>query len=186
MNPVERLKSRISSELHKPSTVGVCHRYIDSPVGKLLVISTPYGISRVSFETEDQQGILSTAECASGGYLENQKFLDIFEEQIGQYFNQERGCLSVPVDVHMTSFAHEVLDRLREITYGRTLSYGEFAAVLGHPSAARAVGSACASNPVPMILPCHRVIRSDGSFGEYIGGVEAKKYLLDFEHSACR
>lgn len=186
MNPVERLKSRISSELQKPSQPAVCHRYIDSPVGKLLVISTPFGISRVSFENEDQQGILNTAECASGGCLENQKFLDIFEEQIEEYFNQERGCLSVPIDIQVSGFTAEVIERLREITYGRTLSYGTFAALLGHPSAARAVGSACASNPVPLILPCHRVIRSDGSYGEYIGGVETKKYLLDFEYQACQ
>lgn len=164
----------------------MCHRYVDSPVGKLLVVSTPHGISRVAFEAEDQQGILNTFKCTAIENWDNQQFLDIFEQQLTEYFQQERGCFSVPIDIHVSGFTADVLERLREITYGRTLSYGAFAKVLGAPFAARAVGSACAANPVPLILPCHRVIRADGSFGEYVGGNEVKKYLLNFEEQACQ
>lgn len=188
MNPVERLKSRIVSELNKPAHTVISHRYIQTPIGALLAIANPYGIVRVVFENEDQKSILSAYEAQqSKPSVEESKYLDIFAYQLEEYFNQERGCFSVPVDMeHAEGFRAEAIERLREITYGRTLSYGEYAKHLGHPSAARAVGSACAHNPVPLILPCHRVVRANGDTGEYVGGSEVKKFLLDFEFEACK
>ncbi|MEZ5236490.1 MAG: MGMT family protein [Acidimicrobiales bacterium] len=77
-----------------------------------------------------------------------------------------------------------MLEALPTITYGRTASYAAVAAAAGHPRAVRAVGTACARNPVPVVVPCHRVVRSDGSIGQYLGGVEAKRALLELERAA--
>lgn len=188
MNPVERLKSRIASEIQNPASVAITHRYVDTPIGRLLAIANPFGIVRIAFDNENQQDILAVYESSNTGKIvDDSKYLDVFAKQLEEYFNHERGCFSVPVDLHLPlGFRGEAIERLREITYGRTLSYGDYADRLGHPHASRAVGSACASNPVPLILPCHRVVRSDGTVGEYIGGSETKKFLLDFEYEACK
>ena len=96
-----------------------------------------------------------------------------------------RRTFDVPLDLRLAhGFRREVLDHLPEIGYGRTESYTEVAAAAGSPRAVRAVGTACALNPVPIVVPCHRVVRSDGSMGQYAGGADAKRALLDLEAAA--
>ena len=102
--------------------------------------------------------------------------------QLDAYFAGSRHTFDVPVDLRLaTGFRRQVLDHLTTIGYGRTESYTAVAAATGRPRAVRAVGSACATNPVPVVVPCHRVLRSDGSLGGYIGGLGAKRTLLALE-----
>lgn len=103
-------------------------------------------------------------------------------EQIAQYFAGERKAFDVPLNLDgVTEFRAEVLRALMEVPYGETTTYGELARAVGRPKAVRAVGSACATNPLPILIPCHRVLRSDGALGGYRGGTEAKRFLLALE-----
>ena len=105
--------------------------------------------------------------------------------EIDEYFLGERTSFDVPLDFRLSKgFRLEVLHHLPEIDYGHTASYASVAAAAGSPKAVRAVGTACALNPLPVVIPCHRVVRSDGSMGQYAGGPEAKSILLTLEAAA--
>jgi len=112
------------------------------------------------------------------------QILDRASAELTEYFAGEREEFTVPVDLRLTGFRGEVVQFLPRIGYGRRASYKELACEVGNPGAVRAVGSACANNPIPIILPCHRVVRSDGSWGNYRGGPAAKTFLLELERSA--
>jgi methylated-DNA-[protein]-cysteine S-methyltransferase len=104
-----------------------------------------------------------------------------------EYFAARRDGFDLALDLRLAQgFRRDVLTHLRDIRYGSTQSYGAVAAATGHPKAARAVGSACRFNPLPIVIPCHRVVRADGSPGEYAGGAEAKVRLLALESAAGR
>jgi methylated-DNA-[protein]-cysteine S-methyltransferase len=108
--------------------------------------------------------------------------LDPAARQLDEYFSGRRHSFDLPLDLQLAhGFRRMVLDRLADLDYGSTASYAAVAAALGNPKAVRAVGTACATNPVPVVVPCHRVVRSDGSTGGYVGGVEAKRALLSLE-----
>ena len=99
-----------------------------------------------------------------------------------EYFSGRRRAFDVPIDLQLAhGFRRIVLTHLRDIAYGETASYAMVAAASGSPAAVRAVGSACATNPLPLVVPCHRVVRSDGSIGQYLGGTETKQALLAME-----
>ena len=108
--------------------------------------------------------------------------LDPVVRQLDEYFAGGRRAFDVPLDFRLArGFRLSVLEHLPEIAYGRTESYAQVAAAAGSPKAVRAVGTACALNPLPVVVPCHRVVRSDGSYGQYAGGEEAKRLLLTME-----
>ena len=110
--------------------------------------------------------------------------LDEFEEiieQINEYLNGDRKQFDLPLNVMTSPFHKKVLDTVSQITYGETASYGEIAKRVGNPKAACAVGSANANNPIPLIIPCHRVLAANGKLGGYGGGLELKQFLLDLE-----
>ena len=108
--------------------------------------------------------------------------LDDTARQLDEYFALRRTAFEVPVDLRLAEgFRRSVIEHLRDIGYGRRESYAEVAAAVGSPRAVRAVGTACAHNPLPVVIPCHRVVRSDGSTGQYVGGAAAKTALLDLE-----
>ena len=112
--------------------------------------------------------------------------LDEVVRELDEYFEGRRSVFDLPLDLRLArGFRRDVLTHLREIRYGATESYRTVAAATGHPNAARAVGSACRVNPLPIVIPCHRVVRSDGTPGEYAGGVEAKRRLLALESTAA-
>lgn len=107
---------------------------------------------------------------------------DTVTQQLREYFAGERREFDVPLDLHgVTPFRAEVLRELSKVPYGETTTYAELARAAGNPKAVRAVGSACATNPLPILIPCHRVLRADGSLGGYRGGTEAKRFLLRLE-----
>ena len=119
------------------------------------------------------------------GWAMVEKLLDGVAREIEEYFAGRRRTFDVPLDLRLShGFRRTILSHLPEIGYGKTTSYAAIAKAAGHPKAVRAAGSACASNPLPVVVPCHRVVRSDGTIGQYIGGVDAKRALLTLEEAA--
>jgi methylated-DNA-[protein]-cysteine S-methyltransferase len=161
----------------------VAYRTVDSPVGTLLIAATDQGLIRVAYQLENHDQVLQTlSERVSPRILHAPRRLDQVARQLAEYFAGERRDFVLPLDFQLArGFRREVLTRLVMIDYGRTETYSEVAAATGHPRAVRAVGTACATNPLPVIVPCHRVLRSDGTLGGYVGGLHTKAALLSLE-----
>jgi methylated-DNA-[protein]-cysteine S-methyltransferase len=164
----------------------VSYRIVDSPIGPLLLAATPAGLVRVAFAIEDHDVVLAElAGQVSPRVLQTGRRLDDVARQLDEYFVGTRHTFDVAVDLQLAhGFRRAVLMHLPDIPYGATASYREVATSAGRPRAVRAVGTACARNPVPVVVPCHRVVRSDGSLGQYRGGVETKQLLLAHEAAA--
>lgn len=177
------LRSRLAAAADRDGLLDVAYRTIDSPMGTLLLAATTEGLVRVAFEREDHDAVLARlAADVSPRILEAPARLDAAADQLDEYFAGRRRRFDVPLDLRLASgFRRAVLDHLPEIPFGRTASYAAVAAAAGNPKAVRAVGTACARNPLPLVVPCHRVVRSDGAIGQYLGGVEAKQALLALE-----
>lgn len=165
----------------------VAYRTVDSPVGALLLAATPTGLVRIAFAREDFDTVLeSLATDLTPRVLQAPARLDDAARQLEEYFVGTRTTFDLPLDRALShGFRGQVQAYLPQIPYGSTESYGEVAAHVGNPRAVRAVGSACATNPIPLVVPCHRVLRSDGSHGGYRGGETAKTLLLDLERAAA-
>ncbi|RLP67746.1 methylated-DNA--[protein]-cysteine S-methyltransferase [Mycetocola reblochoni] len=158
---------------------------LDTPLGGVLVAATERGLVRVAFDTEGTEQVLETLAARIGARI---LFAPgSFEEtsrQLDQYFTGRRREFSLGLDRRLsTGFRRTVQVALPELPYGTTVSYGRLAATVGNPRAVRAVGTACATNPLPIVVPCHRVIRSDGRLGGYVGGEQAKSRLIELERS---
>jgi methylated-DNA-[protein]-cysteine S-methyltransferase len=165
----------------------VAYALHDSPVGWLLLARTKRGLVRVAFiDVMDTETVLTElAAKVSPRILEIAGRLDDERRELDEYFAGRRVTFEVEVDLALThAFRREVLDRLRDIPFGTTVSYAALAERAGRPKAVRAAASACATNPVPIVVPCHRVVRSDGALGGYLGGVDAKRALLELEAEA--
>jgi methylated-DNA-[protein]-cysteine S-methyltransferase len=180
---LDRLHHRLVAAAAADGSLDLAYRTIDSPLGPLLLAATEQGLVRLAYEREDHDRVLQTlAARVSPRILRAPGRLDETARQLDDYFAGSRHGFDLPVDLRLaTGFRRQVLDHLRTIGYGRTQSYTAVAAATGRPRAVRAVGSACATNPVPVVVPCHRVLRSDGSLGGYIGGLGAKRTLLALE-----
>ncbi len=178
-----RLHSRLVAAAEREDVLDVVYRVIDSPVGDLLLAATGGGLVRVAFDREGHDEVLrKLAETVSPRILNVPRRLDDVCHQFEEYFAGRRTKFDVPLDFRLSKgFRRDVLGHLSEITYGHTESYAQVAAATGSPKAVRAVGTACATNPLPVVVPCHRVVRSDGSSGGYVGGPEAKHTLLTLE-----
>jgi methylated-DNA-[protein]-cysteine S-methyltransferase len=162
----------------------VAYATTDSPVGPLLA-ATPAGVVRVSFAREGFDDVLTAlAVRISPRVLEAPGRLDAARRQLEEYFAGRRTSFDVPLDHRLaTGFRARALDAIAAIPFGRTGTYRSIAAAAGSPRAVRAAGTACATNPLPLLIPCHRVVRSDGSMGRYGGGEAAKRLLLEHEHA---
>ncbi len=165
------------------SAVDVTYRVVDSPVGALLLAATEAGVVRVAFDVEDHDRVLESLGTHVGSrILRGGDRLDPLARELDDYFGGGRRAFDVPVDLRLAhGFRLSVLNHLTQIPYGATESYSQVASASGSPRAVRAVGSACATNPLPIVVPCHRVVRSDGSLGGYLGGLPAKELLLGLE-----
>lgn len=163
--------------------VDVAYRVVDSPVGPLLLAGTEAGLVRVAFAVEGHSAVLEQlATAISPRVLLAPARLESAARELGEYFEGRRRRFDLPLDFQLShGFRREVLGHLPEIGYGHTASYASVAALTSSPRAVRAVGTACARNPLPLVVPCHRVVRSDGSQGAYLGGPEAKSLLLALE-----
>ncbi|MCQ4122224.1 methylated-DNA--[protein]-cysteine S-methyltransferase [Rhodococcus tibetensis] len=181
-----RLRARLAAAADDAGLLDVAYRTVDSPVGSLLLAATDRGLVRVAFAGEGHDAVLQKlAEQISPRMLRAPARLDAVARELEEYFLGERTSFDVPLDFRLArGFRREVLTHLPEIRYGQTWSYATVAAAAGSPRAVRAVGTACATNPLPVVVPCHRVVRSDGSLGQYVGGAEAKSLLLTLEAAA--
>jgi methylated-DNA-[protein]-cysteine S-methyltransferase len=180
---LERLRGRLAAQAEADGLLDVAYRTMDSPVGPLLLAATPAGLVRVAFECENHDEVLVELSTAiSPRILRSPRRVDDVARQIDEYFDGRRRIFEVPVDMQLSKgFRLAVLTHLMEIPYGVRESYTVVAASAGNPRAVRAAGSACATNPIPLVVPCHRVVRSDGTYGQYRGGPEAKHMLLTME-----
>ena len=180
---LDQLRLRLVDEAERTGLLDLAYRIVESPLGNLLVAASPQGVVRIAFASEDHDQVLETlAERVSPRILHGSPRLDPAARQLEDYFAGRRRVFELPVDLQLSGgYRREVLRHLTEIDYGRTESYTEVASATGNPRAVRAVGSACATNPIPVVVPCHRVLRSDGSLGGYRGGLPAKRMLLDLE-----
>ena len=151
-------------------------------LGQLLVAATDVGICKISLgddETRLAAGL--EAEFPSATIVRDETGLQAWVAMLIEYIEQDRKVLDLPLDIQATAFQRKVWEFLRTIPYGDTRSYGEIARALGQPTASRAVATACASNQVAMVIPCHRVVRSNGELSGYRWGVERKQALLEHE-----
>lgn len=178
-----RLHTRLADSAADIGMLDIAYRTVDTPVGALLVAGTDVGLVRVAFAVEDHDSVLATlAQRISPRILRAPARLDEAARQLDQYFTHRRTSFELPVDLRLAQgFRRTVIEQLRAIGYGSRQTYAEVAGAVGNPRAVRAVGTACAHNPLPVVIPCHRVVRSDGSPGQYVGGAAAKQTLLDFE-----
>ena len=147
----------------------------DSPVGPLLVAGDAERLHLISFPSERR-----TARPQAGWRREDSLFAEAFR-QLGAYFAGDLTRFDLPLRLAGTAFQNTVWTALRDIPFGETISYGELAARIGRPTASRAVGGANGANPLPIVVPCHRVIGSDSSLTGFGGGVEIKRFLLAHE-----
>lgn len=183
---LERLHRRLEAGAAQAGTLDIAYTVTGTPVGQLLLAATDRGLVRVAFEGENHDAVLAAlAGTVSPRILHAPSRLAGAVRQLEEYFAGKRRSFELPLDRRLSKgFRLSVLEHLPEISYGRTESYAQVAAAVGSPKAVRAVGTACATNPLPVVVPCHRVLRSDGSYGGYLGGPAAKAYLLGLEAAA--
>ena len=180
------LHSRLEQTAQRDGILDVAFDIRDTPVGGLLLAATEAGLVRVAYAGEDHDGVLATlAAAVSPRILRAPHRVERAARQIDEYFAGTRTHFDIPLDFRLShGFRRDVLSHLTGIAYGQTESYAQVARAVGSPRAVRAVGSACATNPLPVVVPCHRVVRSDGTVGGYVGGPEAKRILLTLESAA--
>jgi len=180
---LNRLHRRLEDEADQAGLLDVAYTVVDSPVGRLLLAATLRGLVRVAYASEEHDLVLDTlAQQLSPRVLRAPKRLDAVARELDEYFARRRQVFDVPLDLSLShGFRQVVQRRLPEIGYGQTRSYRQIAELVGNPKAVRAVGTACATNPLPVVIPCHRVLRADGSPGRYIGGADARRTLLNLE-----
>lgn len=184
------LRARLVDAAAARGLLDVAYRTVDSPVGPLLLAATDTGLVRVAFDGSltgvGFDAVLATlAERISPRVLHAPRRLDGVVRELAEYFAGRRRVFDVRVDLRLVGgFRRTVLDHLPDVPFGAVAGYGAVATLAGNPRAVRAVGTACATNPVPIVVPCHRVVRSDGSLGGYLGGIDVKRRLLDLESAS--
>lgn len=181
---LKRLHARLEIDAQLGDLLDIAYRTVDSALGPLLLAATPLGLLRVAFANEGHDSVLQNLSARiSPRILEAPTRLDPVARQLEEFFAGRRQSFDVALDWSLShGFRRTVLERLNtDIGYGTTTSYATLARLSGSPNAVRAVGTACATNPIPIVVPCHRVIRSDGAVGAYRGGPAAKRVLLDLE-----
>jgi methylated-DNA-[protein]-cysteine S-methyltransferase len=162
--------------------VDVAYDVTDSPVGQLLLAVSERGLCRISYTAEPERELESLARGFGARVLRSPKPLDPVRRELDEYFEGTRRDFDLPVDVsEIHGFNREVLDALARVPYGELTTYGTLAKEVGRPYAARAVGGFMNRNPIPIVLPCHRVVGASGKLVGYAGGLERKEQLLRLE-----
>ena len=155
------------------------YTYATSPIGQLLLAGSADALQVIGFPHGDK------ARHADIGWERYDEPFKKTARQLNEYFSGDRQEFELDLEPDGTTFQVEVLEALRGIPYGETCTYRDIAVAVGRPKAVRAVGNANGRNPLPIVIPCHRVIGSDGSLTGFGGGIEAKRYLLDLEQQHC-
>lgn len=176
---IERFRARAAEE----NLLDVAYVSTDSPFGPLLLAQTRRGLVRVGLPNQDQDELLvDLAERVSPRVLEAPAQLDEVRRELDLYFAGKLDSFDLPLDWQLSGgFRQRVLREINRIPYGQTRSYTEMARKAGNERAVRAAGTACGSNPIPLVVPCHRVLRTGGALGGYGGGLPMKKALLQLE-----
>jgi len=155
---------------------------VDSPIGDLLVAASDRGLAAISFDSEPQDSLERLARIAGPRVLRSPRSVDGARRELDQYFEGRRRTFDLSLDLRaLPPFTLSVLDQLARVPYGETTTYGALARRVGHPRAARAVGTVMNRNRIPIVLPCHRVVGATGSLTGYAGGLDVKEKLLALE-----
>ena len=155
---------------------------VESPIGPLLVAATDLGLARIFFDAEPELHLERLATAYGPRVLRSAPAVATAHRQLDEYFAGDRSAFALDVDLRGAApFARQVLDELARVPYGHTTTYGTLAAKVGVPRAARAVGTVMNRNPIPIVLPCHRVVGANGSLTGYAGGLDVKERLLRLE-----
>jgi methylated-DNA-[protein]-cysteine S-methyltransferase len=186
---LDRAIQGVLARAERDGLIDIAYAEVDSPFGKLLVARTDRGVVRLKLpggrdgRISAEETLEDLATNISPRVLEAPNRLDEERRELEEYFEGRRQKFDVPVDWSLTSpgFRSRALHAVARIPYGRTRTYAEIAKSAGNPRAFRAAGTACGHNPIPLIVPCHRVVQSGGGIGNYGGGPEMKKALLDLE-----
>jgi methylated-DNA-[protein]-cysteine S-methyltransferase len=178
-----RLESELARRARRQGLLDASYTCVDTPIGALWVAATPCGLARVVLPgTAPEPAITELAAAVGPRVLEDAEPFEQLRRQLDEYFEGRRRTFEVALDrCLIRGFARAVLAETAGIPYGQTRSYGEIAALAGSPRAHRAAGSALGSNPLPIVVPCHRVLRAGGALGGYGGGLELKRRLLELE-----
>jgi methylated-DNA-[protein]-cysteine S-methyltransferase len=171
------LDARFREAAVRERLVDVRFDVVDSPVGDLLLAATDRGLCRISYTVEGQDEALARAF----GVRVLRLPLDDVRRELDEYFAGRRRTFDLPLDLRVAGFQESVLHELARVPYGRTDTYGQLATRVGSPKAARAVGMVMNRNPIPIVLPCHRIVGANGSLTGYAGGLDVKRALLELE-----
>ena len=175
---------RVAERAAEEGLLDVAYASVDSPLGPLVVAATPKGLVRVSYsEFRGEDDVLEDlARRVSPRVLEAPTRLDPVRRELDEYFEGRRQDFNIPIDwSYLAGFTREVLRATAAIPFGDVSTYASVAAAAGSPRATRAAGNALGANPMPVIVPCHRVLRTGGQLGGYTGGIERKEFLLRLE-----
>ena len=181
--PAEEAAGGLAGRAAAERLLDVAYAEVDSPLGRLTVASTPRGLVRVAYPVSSQEAVLvELADRVSPRVLEAPGRLDAVRRELDEYFEGRRRDFELPLDWSLTrGFFRRVLRATAGIGYGEVSTYTDVATEAGSPRAVRAAGNALASNPIPVVVPCHRVLRTGGALGGYGGGLERKEFLLRLE-----
>ena len=177
MNVTPDLDTRFREAALREGLVDVRYDIVDSPIGSLFVAATERGLCRISFWPEGMEEALAR----TFGPRVLRSPLDDVRRELDKYFEGTRRAFDLPLDLRVAPFHAAVLAQLARVPYGETDTYGSLAAKAGRPKAARAVGTVMNRNPIPIVLPCHRVVGASGSLTGYAGGLDVKERLLRLE-----
>lgn len=177
------IAARVAERAAREGTLDVTYCDVDSPVGRLLAIATPAGLVQLGYPNQERDEVLAKiSRRISPRMLESEARLDPVRRELDEYFAGRRRNFDLALDWQLSSgFRQVVLRETAAIPFGETRTYMEMAASAGSPRASRAAGSALGSNPIPIVVPCHRVLRSGGGLGGYGGGLDVKRELLELE-----
>jgi methylated-DNA-[protein]-cysteine S-methyltransferase len=186
---LDRAVQGVLARAERDGLIDVAYATVDSPIGELLVATTDRGVVRVALPIDRgrqrprDEVLEEIAAVVSPRMLEAPNRLDQERRELEDYFEGRRQKFDVPVDWSLTApgFRNRALHAVARIPFGKTKTYAEIAKEAGNPRAFRAAGTACGYNPIPLIVPCHRVVPSSGGIGNYGGGPELKRALLDLE-----
>jgi methylated-DNA-[protein]-cysteine S-methyltransferase len=179
----ETAARELSARAAHEGLLDVAYATLESPVGPVLVAATRRGLVRVSFgEVYDPEAVVAELTAISPRVIEAPSYFDAVRRELDEYFHGQRTRFNLPLDWSLTGgFTRRVLRRTARIPYGEVSTYREVAAAAGSPRGARAAGNALNANPIPIVVPCHRVLHTGGGLGGYGGGLDRKEFLLKLE-----
>jgi len=176
------LDRRFRDAAAESGLLDVAYDTVDTPIGSLFVAATDAGLCRISYDPEPERVVENLARTVGARVLRSARPVDETRRQLAEYFERQRTEFELDLDLRLAAgFSRRVLDELARVPYGEVTTYGELAKRAKRPRAARAVGTVMNRNPIPIVLPCHRVVGASGSLTGYGGGLDRKEALLRLE-----